>query len=312
MKTSVMVGAAALALAAGLANAQVNGQYKAAYGAPVGLQTTGTGFGNSSNGDALFGNGSELDGVYAYQSGGNLNLLFTGNLEANYNKFGIFIDNGSGQGQNVLDNSTFFGLPSQYNGLRFDAGFAPTHFLSVTGGGGQSTPSGYGLFVNAARTAGVGGNAMDGDYLGGNDGQNGGVLNMFGGNNFFNALVAINNSNIAGVDGAGLGMGPAGVLTGVEIQIPLASLGVASINGLKIAGMVNGGNYDYLSNQVLGGLPLGTGNLGGDGAGNYTGTVGGVDFTQFAGNQFVTLIPTPGVVSILGLAGLAAARRRRA
>ncbi|MBI1190992.1 MAG: hypothetical protein GC200_09970 [Tepidisphaera sp.] len=312
MKTFVFVGAAALALAAGMANAQVNGQYKPAYGAPLALQTNGTGFGNSTSGDALFANGSELDGVYAYAAGGNLNLLLTGNLESNYNKLSIFIDNGSGQGQNVLDNSTFFGLEGQFNGMKFDSGFSPTHHISITGGGGQSTPSGYGLFVNAGRTAGVGGNAMDGDYLGGNDGQNGGALNLFGGNNWLGALVAINNSNTAGVDGSGLGTGPAGVLTGIEVQIPLASLGVASANGLKIAAFVNGANWDYLSNQVLGGLPAGTGNLGGDGAGNYNGSVGGIDFTQFAGNQYVTIVPTPGVVSVIGLAGLAAARRRRA
>lgn len=311
MKTFVFVGASALALAAGLANAQVNGQYKPAYGAPVALQTNATGFGNSTSGDALFANGSELDGIYAYTSGGNLNLLLTGNLESNYNKLSIFIDNGSGQGQNVLDNSTFFGLQGQYNGLRFDSGFAPTHHISITGGGGQSTPSGYGLFVNAGRTAGVGGNAADGDYLGGNDGQNGGLLNQFGGNNFLNALVAINNSNTGGVDGGAVN-NPASVLTGVEIQIPLSSLGVASQNGLKIAAFVNGSNWDYLSNQVLGGLPAGAGNPGGDGAGNYTGNVGGIDFTRFAGDQFVTLVPTPGVVSVIGLAGLAAARRRRA
>lgn len=314
MKTSVFVGASALALAAGFAGAQVNGQFKAAYGAPLALQTNATGFGNSTNGDALFASGSELDGVYAYQSGGNLNLLFTGNLEANFNKFNIFIDNGSGQGQNVLDNSTFFGLNGNFNGMRFDTNFSPTHFLSVTGGGGQSTPSGYGLFVNAARTAGVGGNAGDGDYLGGNDGQSGGAFDvgLFGGNNFFNARVAINNSNIAGVDGSGLGTGPGGVLTGIEVQIPLASLGVASMNGLKVAAFVNGQNFDFLSNQVLGGLPAGTGNLGGDGLGNFTGNVGGVNFANFAGDQFVTLVPAPGVVSMLGLAGLAAARRRRA
>ena len=54
MKISMIVGASALALAAGMANAQVNGQYKAAYGAPLALQTNGTGFGNAAGGDAFF------------------------------------------------------------------------------------------------------------------------------------------------------------------------------------------------------------------------------------------------------------------
>lgn len=311
MKISMIVGASALALAAGMANAQVNGQYKAAYGAPLSLQTNGTGFGNAAGGDAFFAGGSELDGLYAYESGGNLNLLFTGNLETNYNKFNVFIDNGSGTGQNQLDSPTFFGLNGNLSGLRFDTGFAATHYLSVTHGGGQSTSNGYGLFVNAGRVAGVGGNAVDGDYLGGNDGTTNGVLTGFGGNNYFNALVAVNNSNGAGVDGSGLGSGPAGVLTGIEIQIPLSSLGVASINGLKISAFVNGANWDYLSNQVLGGLAAGTGNLGSDGTGAGTGNVAGINFNNFAGEQFVR-IPAPGVAGLLGLAGLAAARRRRA
>ena len=60
------------------------------------------------------------------------------------------------------------------------------------------------------------------------------------------------------------------------------------------------------------GLPPGTGNLGGDGAGNFTGTVSGINFNNFEGDQFVTLkIPAPGSVALLGFAGLAATRRRR-
>jgi len=314
MKVQLIIGAAALVLAAGVAQAQVDGTYKAAYGTPVTLQTTGTGFGDSNLGQQHYANGSELDGIYAYQSGGNLNLLFTGNLESNYNKFDLFIDNGSGTGQSTLDNSSFFGLQGQFNGMKFDTGFKPTHWVSIGNGGGQSTSDGYGMFVNGGRVAGVGGNAGDGDYLGGSDGNpaGGGVLAGFGGNNWLNLKAIVNNSNVFGVDGAGLGFGPDSASTGIEIQIPLASLGVASMNGLKLAAWINGGNWDYLSNQVLGGLPSGQGNLGGDGAGNFTGSVGGIDWNNFAGNQYVTLVPAPGTLALLGLGGLAAGRRRRA
>ncbi len=314
MKTQVMIGAAALVLAAGAANAQVDGTYKPAYGTALASQTNRTGFGDSNLGQQHYANGSELDQVFAYESGGNLNLLFTGNLETNYNKFDIFIDNGSGQGQGTIDNTTFFGLPGQFNGMKLDTGFKPTHWFSIGNGGGQSTSDGYGMFVNAARVGGVGGSAADGGYLGGSDGApaGGGVLAGFGGNNWANLKAIVNNSNVFGVDGAGLGFGPDSASTGIEVQIPLASLGIASINGLKIAGWINGQNWDYMSNQVLGGLPAGTNNLGGDGAGNFNGGVGGIDFNNFAGDQYVTLVPAPASLALLGLGGLAAARRRRA
>ncbi len=310
MKGQVIVSVAALAMAAGVANAQVDGTYKSAYGDPVALQTTPTGFGDSNLGGIHSANGSELDGVYAYQSGGNLNLLFTGNLETNYNKFEIFIDNGSGTGQQTLDNSSFFGLPGNFNGMKMDNGFKPTHWISLTCGGGQSTSDGYGLFVNGGRVAGVGGNAGDGDYLGGSAGAPGsdGVLAGFGGNNFLNVKAFVNNSNTFGVTGADLGFGPDSASTGMEVQIPLASLGVASMNGLKVAAMINGQGHDYLSNQVLGGLPAGSGNLGNNGSGGLS----NVDFSAIAGNQYVTLVPAPASLALLGLGGLVAGRRRRA
>jgi hypothetical protein len=52
--------------------------------------------------------------------------------------------------------------------------------------------------------------------------------------------------------------------------------------------MVNNGAHDYLSNQTLGGLPVGTGNLG-----NPTSSI---DFTGPAGDQFFTVNVQAGVV----------------
>ena len=48
-------------------------------------------------------------------------------------------------------------------------------------------------------------------------------------------------------------------------------------------------NYNYISNQSLAGLPFGTGSLGGNNSGTYTGNVAGVDFNAFAGNQYFTV-----------------------
>lgn len=314
-KISVFAAAAVLA-SAGLALGQVNGAYKPAYGAPVTYQTIGTGFGDSNAGQIQTANGSELDAAFAYESGGLLNLLLTGNLQGDagtFNKMVLFFDNGDLGGYNVLPNPSVAGMPGTYQGMTLDqngvngatATFRATHWLSITCGGGS-----FGMYVD-------GGNLLTntGGYLGGNDGQSGGLLG--GGNNIFNAAIALNNSNVAGVDGnAGTaqGLNALTALTGVEIQLPLASLGIGSANGLRVMAFINGQNHDYLSNQFLGSLPVGQGNLGGDGAGTFNGSVGGINLNAgyASGDQFFTLVPAPGSAALLGIGALAAARRRRA
>ncbi len=51
---------------------------------------------------------------------------------------------------------------------------------------------------------------------------------------------------------------PAAVSTGVEMVIPLASIGNPSPANIKICVFVNGGGHDFMSNQFLGGVPSGT------------------------------------------------------
>ncbi|QQS08828.1 MAG: hypothetical protein IPK69_12730 [Phycisphaerales bacterium] len=92
---------------------------------------------------------------------------------------------------------------------------------------------------------------------------------------------------------------PALATTGVEIAIPLSAIGNPA-GAIKICAFINGGGHDYLSNQVLGSLPAGTGNLGGDGAGNFVGgttPVAGINFGSFAGDQFATATPTVSVTA---------------
>lgn len=303
MRASIVSVSVVLAVA-GAASAQVNGQYKPVYGAPISVQNTQTQFGNSSTGLVNFANGSELNAAYCYTSGGNLNFFFSGNLESNFNKFEFFIDSKAG-GQNKLrgdnPNVDFNGLnrlgdDGSGNGLTFDTGFTPDYWVSVTGGdvGGGT----YGFFASGAELlTGGGGN---GQFLGGNDGQSGGALT--GGTNFLNILAAINNSNTLGVGGgAGLDGGALTSLgTGIEISIPLASLGLIPGQVFTASAFINGGSHDFLANQVLGGVG-GVGNLG---------EPRNVNFNNVVGNQYFT-VPAPGAAALLGLGGLLAGRRRR-
>jgi hypothetical protein len=94
--------------------------------------------------------------------------------------------------------------------------------------------------------------------------------------------LALDNSNGAGVTGTTADNGAAAaVSTGVEIVVDLAELGYDGSGTIKVAGFVNGSGYDFMSNQVIGGLP-------GTNAANL-GEPALVDFSALAGDQFVTI-----------------------
>jgi hypothetical protein len=101
----------------------------------------------------------------------------------------------------------------------------------------------------------------------------------------------INNSNIAGVSDTDAS-GAAAVTTGLELSIDLTELGWDGTSCIKIAGFINNSNGDYLSNQVVGSLPAGSGNLGGDGNGGFLGGTVTVNFANIAGQQYVEICPT--------------------
>ena len=101
-------------------------------------------------------------------------------------------------------------------------------------------------------------------------------------------LSAINNSNVAGVTGtlASEALASA-VTTGMEISIDLTELGVtAETTSIKICGFINGQSHDFVSNQVFGGLPANSPNLGEPRT---------LDFSTILGNQYVEIMlaPTP-------------------
>jgi len=100
----------------------------------------------------------------------------------------------------------------------------------------------------------------------------------------------------------------------MEFSIDLADIGNPLAGSIiRISAMINNGDHNYLSNQMLGGLLPPQGNLGGDGLGNFTGTLSGVNLNQFPGLQyFEIVVPEPSSMLLIGLAlGIFAISRRK-
>ncbi len=282
-------------------------------------------------GNRDFSDGSELDGLYAYLDVPNnrLFVLLTGNLQSNFNKLSLFLDVQPG-GQNIMrgDNPDidFNGLnrmgdDGTGNGLIWDTNFSPDYWVAM-GTGNQPIQQ----FSNASvlRTNGIlldpgTGFPLDyGSYDGGDkngglydpipwagprvDIQDGFTPSLFA--NYgprmtqLNPLAPINgllmntvdNSNTLGVtdlDAAGA----AAVTTGIEYSFDLDELGWDGTSDIKIGGFVSDGGYGFVSNQVIGGLPNGSLNLGEPRV---------IDFTAIAGDQFINLAAAPCIVDLNG------------
>ena len=292
----------------------LDGTLDASYGLRS-VQTVETQFG-----DAIPAGGSELDAAYARVEGGTLYLMLTGNLESNFNKLNIFIDSVAG-GENVLTNDALNGgnnpvndgWAGKYAGFTFDAGFEADYMLILSNGN-------FGGDQFNAQFAVIGGGAAAfeaaTDIFGGSlSGSNANALPIAG------VGVAFDNSNTAGVTGgtaAADQIAAAAVTSGIELAIPLSALGNPDPLDILVSVMINGSNHDYLSNQFLGGLMPPQGNLGGDGAGGFTGTVGAIDLNTgayAAGDQYFSVAsrsaaPEPSAMALIGL-GIAAVLGRR-
>lgn len=243
------------------------------YGAPVAVQAVETGFGD---------NLSELDAAYARIESGKLYLALTGNLENNFNKLEIFIDSVPG-GENVFSGTPGNDGTGVMTGLTFDAAFAADYHVIVRRGF-FGNPR-FDVDIAALGTANF---SSYFDVFGGTDTGSG--VTGTGPANASPIEVAYDDSNTAGVIGgsnAADQAAAAAVQTGVEIGIDLADLGNPS-GPIQVCAFVNGSNHDFASNQFLGALTPPQGNLGGDGAGNWTGSLA-FDLNAFPGDQFFVI-----------------------
>jgi hypothetical protein len=294
-KTNLSVIAAAAVLAAGsMAHAGLDGVLDAGTGPALATQLNGTGFGDNNLANGATANGSELNAAYGKIDVANhkLYLMLTGNLETNFNKLDVFIQAKAGGPSTIAAGAPTQGGFNNFIGTKFDAGFNPTSWFSVTAGGAANN-----IYVDYVDIVGNAGQYLGTTNIGASD-------TLTGGSGIPSFRVGINNSNVAGVTGAGANAAAVlAVTTGVELTFDLNELGWNGVDAINIAAMINGSGNDYLSNQILGSLPLGSGNLGGPGS---------VDFSGIAGNQFFTIaVPEPVSAAPLALLGTALLGRRR-
>ena len=259
------------------------------------VQTIETSFGDNTN---------EWNAAYATVDGGRLYLMLTGNLEGNFNKLEIWIDSVAG-GSNVLPATPGNDGAGVMSGMTLDTAMTPEYHLIARRG--FDVVNKFDLDIAELGTANfdayfdIGGGVNDG-------------FSASTGTGVVNASlieVGFDNSNVAGIGGtAGNAANQAAakaVTTGLELSIDLADIGSPTGSStVRVMVLQNNDNHDFLSNQTLGGLPVGTGNLGSPAS--------GVDFTTHAGNQFfIVSIPEPATFAMAGLtfAALALRRRRR-
>lgn len=273
----------------------VDGTLDGSYGSPLFVNTLASTFLSNTDPSDNVANGSEINAVYGYHDGTRLYLFVAGNMRTSFEKLNLFFDVRSGDGQNQLVPNTSgadFNALGNMAGLIFDSGFTANYYMNYTGDPTQHYLNmqlmpdfGNGLFGFFGQS----GNKAPGNITVLSNANNGiGTAPPNGGN----VEATSNQSNIGGVATATVEpdpfvTDPSTVLTGVEFKIGLPGLGYAigSGNPIRVGGFVNGSNFDFLSNQVIGGVPTSQTNLGAP--------VGSIDFDTVPGEQFVSFpVPT--------------------
>jgi len=262
-----------------VAEIAVDGDVEQAYGAALAVQNCQTSGGDNTDPSPITANGSELDAMYAFIDCDTLHVILTGNLSTtSLDRLNLFIDSTTG-GQNRIrgDNASAaliaMGDDGSGNGLQFDTNFIPDFYVKI------NMTSLQGAFVVAGEYATMptsgGGTTFD---LGTAQPDGDGVF--AGGRGGPGIRCTINNANTLGVIAGSSGSGPVGanVATGVELAIPLASIGNPTCS-FKLNAFLTNANHTVVSNQVL------------PGAGGRAafGDPRSVSFRLISGPQFATV-----------------------
>ncbi|MEM9082477.1 MAG: hypothetical protein AAGB34_02695 [Planctomycetota bacterium] len=304
--------------------ATVDGVRDASYGNDndaIFQQTFLTGFGDNQNTSPVYSvGGSEINNAFAFISDEGtpgdtaddvLYLFIGGNIEANFNKFDIFLDVAPGGQNNLLPDNPDVDF-NQLNrmaeidnngedepGLTFDVGFEADYFIGFGTGNrqGEDTAEDFSddtveVFAHAAVIATTPSASTPGSEIT----PGGRVLEetvrsftVPGPNTGGSISIGIDGSNVSGVTGgtsAGTDNpadGPvADVTTGMEFQIDLDALGWTAGDSVTLSGFITGTDGAFISNQVIGGLPANSINLG-DGKTVNLANVAGTQSVTFSG-----------------------------
>lgn len=275
--------------------------------------------------DANWAYGSELDNcrVFIDEPNNRMYVFLGGNMQNNWNKLNLFFDVQPG-GQNVLLDTNVdisFNNLNGMAGITFDSAFEPDYWMDINNGvdGGSGDLLNYTdastLRTNGANIDPFFGVITDyGSFFGGEVGvtpvmdfsgprvdiQDGTFGSLFA--EYAPRLlevdpftpiagllqVSIDNSNVAGVtDISASSAAAAAVNTGIEICIDLDEIGWDGDQDILMAGWIANDGFWFISNQVIGGIPDGSDNIG-DRDADQDGT-NDLDFGTIAGDQFLNL-----------------------
>lgn len=300
--------AALLAIPAMTASAiTIDGVAETAYGSAVSTQALGTSaLDNNIATNIGIANGSELDAAYGFVSNGVLYLTIAGNFDSSfgfsaYDTLHTFFmaDDGAG-GDHILTglyNGTFNGRINNMLGMTFDTAFTANYWIGVNAGQNNATTNPVTMYVDYVVIC----SNCPSAFLGNVDlpiAQPAAILtNIYFGNVM---QFAMDNSNTGGVtsttcttntQGAAQSVAASAVRSGIEMAIPLATIG-SPTGTVRICAFLTEQTMTYMFNQALGpfdgGVPYCLDTL--DGATTLTSFF---DFNTYPGQQYFTFAVPP-------------------
>ncbi len=228
-------------------------------------------------------NAAELNQLFVRAADDGLRVSVTGNVPTDGTALAVFVQTNPG-GQNVINTSSLTPPPSglpQLTGMTMDTGFSPDHLFYINFFSGA-------LYVDQVLLSASGATKV----FRGSGIVGSGVGTLNGGINPNAMLVAMDNSNTAGITASSVA-GASTATTGLEARLPWADIGLPASASARAGRVVRFATTivrtdGSLGNQWLPGCPSTTGNLG-----------IAPNLNTISGQQYAALtLPTPGCGSI--------------